>query len=249
MKNAPGLLLACLLGTTPLSGCGDGSEGAIPAGKNTLIRVDAPSPDDFEQARMGIRITCNGTPGVPDQGTGEFDFETELEPKNGDSGQSFWQGAFDLPVGECTFTFNLSCAWQPVCIGSQSLTIVDGDNIFLDVVLVCPLSIGTFDACSDAASGASLAECRARPLDACDIDSECTLGFATALDPETLCVEGTGVTKPVVCNNWGDIDGASTVVADPGGGLWSVGVNDVPDGWSHPMEPIDLHVCDDGVAR
>jgi hypothetical protein len=65
-----------------------------------------------------------------------------------------------------------------------------------------------------------------------------------------LCIGGTGVTKPVVCNSRGDdVEGAFTTVIDPDGGLWNVAVDDVPEGWSHPTEPISLNVCDDGVPR
>jgi hypothetical protein len=87
--------------------------------------------------------------GSAGQDTGDFDFETELELKSGDDGHAFWEGVFDLPVGECTFTLGLSCAEEIVCIGSQGITIEAGDNVYDDVVLVCSLSIGLFDACSD----------------------------------------------------------------------------------------------------
>lgn len=133
--------LACItLGV----GCGGGEEGL--SGGNTRIRVDAPLPEST-QPSMGIRISCNGALEVPDQDTGDFDFETELELKSGDKGQSFWEGVFDLPLGECVFTLGLHCSEELVCVGSQSITIEEGDNIFDDVVLVCPLSIGAFDPC------------------------------------------------------------------------------------------------------
>ena len=189
-------LMAFVLSSVLMFGCGDGEEGI--AGGNTLIRVDAPIPHDFVPVSMGIRISCDGTWVVPEQDTGEFDFETELELTSGDGSAAFWDGVFDLPLGECAFTLGLSCADEIVCIGSQGITIRKGDN-YEDVVLVCPLSIGAFDACRDEPSCPgppllSQEDCRARPLDACDVD-------------------------------------------------------DVPEGWSHPTEPISLNVCDDGVRR
>lgn len=244
------LRLACLLSATLMFGCGNDSEPAIPDGKNTLIRVDAPGPE-MNEARMGILISCNDTVVVPAQPSGDFfDFETELELMSSNGSMSLWEGAFNLPVGECVFTLGFHCAGELVCMGSQTMTIEDGDNIY-DVVLVCSLPIGSrFDACFNEPSGALLGECRGRPLDACDVDGKCKLGYAFALDPETLCIDPTGVSKPVSCGgNGGDVDGAITTVIDPDGGLWSVHVSVLPDGWSYPAEPIDLNACDDGVPR
>lgn len=136
MRLTHRLLRALVLSTTLVFACGDSEEG-IPGGNNTLIQVDAPTPDDFEHASMGIRITC----------TGDFALEMELEVKSRDASQTFWEGVFNLPIGACVVTLVLSCADEIVCIGSQEITIQEGDNLYEGVVLTCPLSIGTFDSC------------------------------------------------------------------------------------------------------
>lgn len=135
-------LLACI---SLSSGCGDDGEPVIPDGKNTLIRVDAPGPE-IPEARLGIRISCDGTVVVPSQPSGDFDFETELELTSSNGTMLSWEGAFNLPVGECMTTLGLDCAGELVCTGSETITIEDGDNIH-DLVLVCPASVGAFDAC------------------------------------------------------------------------------------------------------
>lgn len=119
-------------------GCG-GEDGGI-SGGNTLIRVDAPLPGATDVS-MGVRISCDGVLEVPEHEPDPLDFRAELERKENDDSEPQWQGIFDLPVGECTFTLALQCDDEIVCIGSQTMTIEDGDNIY-DVVLVCALSIG-----------------------------------------------------------------------------------------------------------
>lgn len=89
-------------------------------------------------------------------------------------------------------------------------------------------------------------QCRTRPLEACDVDCDCRVSFAFAIDPDTLCVEGTGVSMPFACDLNGDLDGVTTVV-DPDGGLWNVSSEDLPESWSYPAEPIDLKLCDNGA--
>jgi len=127
------------------SGCGNDSEPVIPDGKNTLIRVHAPGPE-IPEARLGIRISCDGTVVVPSQPSADFDFEAGLDLTSSNGTMLSWEGAFNLPVGECVTTLGLDCAGERVCTDSEAMTIEDGDNIH-DLVLVCPASIGAFEAC------------------------------------------------------------------------------------------------------
>jgi hypothetical protein len=56
-----------------------------------------------------------------------------------------WQAVMDLPPGNCTITLSVYEDDEVVCVGSQTLAILEDQTTKYDIVLVCSLSIDTPD--------------------------------------------------------------------------------------------------------
>jgi hypothetical protein len=60
-----------------------------------------------------------------------------------------WQAVMDLPPGDCTITLSVWEDDEVVCVGSQTLAILEDQTTLYDIVLVCSLSIDTPDGMAD----------------------------------------------------------------------------------------------------
>jgi hypothetical protein len=132
---------------------------------STEINLDIVHPSGsstdlgFTVDRVDYRITCVGNP-VPGAG-GAGGAPYPIPPSNGngddyeyddavDMSGSFeiidtrippvWQAALDLPPGDCTMTLSVWDGDEIVCVGSQTLIIVEDTSTKFDIVLVCSVS-------------------------------------------------------------------------------------------------------------
>lgn len=117
-----------------------------------IVHPSGSSDLGFTIDRVDYRITCAGNPpgsypippgdttGVPynyDDSvdmSGAFEIvDTRVPP--------IWQAMMDLPPGLCTLTMLVYDVDEVVCVGSQTLTIVENTAAKFDIVLVCSLSV------------------------------------------------------------------------------------------------------------
>ena len=149
-----GLAVACTTGT-------DGDTAG-----NTELNLDIVNPGGtsgelgFSVDRVDYRITCAGNPPgsypIPDADTSGTDYnyndsvdisgafevvDTRVPP--------VWQAVMDLPPGNCTVTLSVYEDDEIVCVGSQTLAILEDGLTKYDIVLVCSLSIDTPDGMAD----------------------------------------------------------------------------------------------------
>jgi hypothetical protein len=149
-----GLAVACTSGTD------SGTAG------NTELNLDIVNPGGtsgelgFSIDRVDYRITCDGNPPgsypIPDADTsgtlynyddsvdisGAFEtVDTRVPP--------VWQAVMDLPPGLCTITLSVYEDDEIVCVGSQTLTILEDGTTKYDIVLVCSLSVDLPDGMAD----------------------------------------------------------------------------------------------------
>jgi hypothetical protein len=135
-------------------GCTGEGVGVVPIEVNLdIVHPDGSSSDPgFSVDRVDYRVTCPGTsPGtfpIPPAGTGGTDYgyndsvdmagafeivDTRIPP--------VWQAAMGLPPGICTMTLLVYDEDEVVCVGSKTLTIVEGVTTKFDIILVCALSV------------------------------------------------------------------------------------------------------------
>lgn len=145
--------------------CASGTDGSGPTG-NTELNLDIVNPGGtsselgFSVDRVDYRITCAGNPPgsypIPDADTsgslynyddsvdisGAFEVvDTRVPP--------VWQAVMDLPPGDCTITLSVYEDDEIVCVGSQTLTILEDGTTKYDIVLVCSLSVDLPDGMAD----------------------------------------------------------------------------------------------------
>jgi len=145
--------------------CGTSGTESGPVG-NTELNLDIVSPGGtsgelgFSIDRVDYRITCAGSPPgtypIPDADTsgtlynyddsvdisGAFEVvDTRVPP--------VWQAVMDLPPGDCTITLSVYEGDEVVCVGSQTLVILEDGTTKYDIVLVCSLSVDLPDGMAD----------------------------------------------------------------------------------------------------
>jgi hypothetical protein len=148
-----------LLGLVLFAACaGDGgSAGAIGSAEVNLQIVHPSSGvawEGFPVDRVDYRITCPGSfpgsvaiPPADTSGTiygyddsvdmsGVFEIiDTQTPP--------VWQATMDLPPGLCTMTLSVWDGDEITCLGTQTMTILEGTAVKYDITLVCSLSVDT----------------------------------------------------------------------------------------------------------
>ena len=155
------IVLACMgLAVACTSGTDSGTAG------NTELNLDIVNPGGtsgelgFSIDRVDYRITCAGSPPgtypIPDADTSGTDYnyddsvdisgafevvDTRVPP--------VWQAVMDLPPGACTITLSVYEDDEIVCVGSQTLNILEDGTTKYDIVLVCSLSIDLPDGMAD----------------------------------------------------------------------------------------------------
>ena len=156
------LRLVALLCAALVAACVGGTEGG-PTG-NTELNLDIVNPGGtggelgFSIDRVDYRITCAGNPGgpIPDADTsgtpyayddsvdisGAFEVVDTRAPP-------VWQAVMDLPPGNCRITLSVYEDDEIVCVGSQTLLILEDGTTKYDIVLVCSLSIDLPDGMAD----------------------------------------------------------------------------------------------------
>lgn len=124
---------------------------------STEINLDIVHPSDsgdlgFTIDRVDYRITCTGNPPgsfpiPPADTTGtDVDFDDSVDISGAfevvdTRVPPLWMATMDLPPGLCTLTMLVFEAEEVVCIGSETLTIVEDETAKFDIVLVCSLSV------------------------------------------------------------------------------------------------------------
>jgi hypothetical protein len=154
------IVLACMGLAVACTDSTDGTAG------NTELNLDIVNPGGtsgelgFSIDRVDYRITCAGNPPgsypIPDADTNGTDYnyndsvdisgafetvDTRVPP--------VWQAVMDLPPGNCTITLSVYEDDEVVCVGSQTLAILEDQTTKYDIVLVCSLSIDTPDGMAD----------------------------------------------------------------------------------------------------
>ncbi|HSN70547.1 MAG TPA: hypothetical protein VLT59_03520 [Steroidobacteraceae bacterium] len=142
-------LLSCALAL----GCTNDRANVV----STEVNLDIVHPDGsgelaFSIDRVDYRVTCPGTPPgtapIPPEDTtgtppvfddsvdmsGAFEIVDSRVPP-------IWQATMALPPGECTLTMLVYEDDEVVCVGSETLTIVEGAAVQFDILLVCSLSV------------------------------------------------------------------------------------------------------------
>ena len=153
-----------VLCTALVAACAVDAHG--PAAGNTELNLDIVNPGGtsgelgFSIDRVDYRITCAGNPAgsypIPDADTsgnlynyddsvdisGAFEVvDTRVPP--------VWQAVMDLPPGDCTITLSVYEDDEIVCVGTQTLAILEDGTTKYDIVLVCSLSIDLPDGMAD----------------------------------------------------------------------------------------------------
>lgn len=154
MRSRDFARLAALLCAASLAACTSDSAVVVPTEVNLdIVHPDGASTDlGFSIDRVDYRVTCgSNAPGdfpIPPADTsgtlvgfddsvdmsGAFEIIDTRDPP-------IWQAAMDLPPGDCTLTMAVWDTDEIVCVGSQTLTIVESASTKFDIVLVCSLSV------------------------------------------------------------------------------------------------------------
>ena len=137
-----------------------------PSAGNTELNLDIVNPGGtsgelgFSIDRVDYRITCAGNPTgtypVPAADTTGTDYAYD---DSVDISGAFevvdtrtppvWQAVMDLPPGDCTITLSVYEDDEVVCVGSQTLEILEDATTKYDIVLVCSLSVDLPDGMAD----------------------------------------------------------------------------------------------------
>jgi len=119
----------------------------------------------FTIDRIDYRITCAGNPPgtypIPDADTSgtDYPYDDSVDMSGAfeivDTGTPpVWQAAVDLPPGDCTMTMTVWDGDEIVCLGTETLAIVEDESTKFDIILVCLLSTDTPEGQAELEEGA-----------------------------------------------------------------------------------------------
>jgi hypothetical protein len=149
-------LIALLCCAFVLACTGDGPRGVATQVNLDIVHPDGTAELGFSIDRVDYRITCAGTPpgtapippadttGTPPSYDDSLDVSGAFEIVDSRT-PPIWQATMALPPGQCTITLLVYQQDEVVCVGSQTLGIVQGESTKFDIVLVCSLSVDTPD--------------------------------------------------------------------------------------------------------
>lgn len=138
-------------------GCTGEAAGVVPTEVNLdIVHPSGSGALGFEIDRVDYRVTCPGTaPGTfpipPADTTGaDYVYDDSVDMSGAfevvdTRTPPIWQATLGLPPGDCTMTMSVWDGDEIVCVGSETLTIVEGAAFKFDIVLVCSLSVDVPD--------------------------------------------------------------------------------------------------------
>ncbi len=135
-----------------VAACTNDAVEAVPTEVNLdIVHPSGSGALGFEIDRVDYRVTCAGTaPGtfpIPPTSTGgDPDYDDSVDVSGSfeivdTRTPPIWQATMGLPPGDCTMTMSVWDGDEIVCVGSETLTIVEGSAFKFDIVLVCSLSV------------------------------------------------------------------------------------------------------------